>query len=76
MLQTRVLQHEPVNPKVWHDAQTQNIRIPEGGRTRRDTVPEPHPPSVVVRQTKKPADDFDEDEETSLPLSDDDLEPA
>ena len=66
-LSTRMLDRDLKNPKL-HDAKTQIIRAPEG-RRRRDTIPEP--PRRTV--TKKPADDFDEDEETSLPLSDDDL---
>ncbi len=89
-LPTRMLDRAPANPKL-HDAQTQIIMRPEV-RKRRDTIPSPPPaalpatpseappaapPATIERRTKKPpADDFDEDEETSLPLDDDDLEPA
>jgi hypothetical protein len=73
--------------KTLHEAKTQIIRVADAGsRRRRDTVPEPVPsagsdslrsPGVPpAKAHKPPADDFDENEETSLPLNDDDLEPA
>jgi serine/threonine protein kinase len=59
--------------KMLHEAKTQIIRVADAGsRRRRDTVPEVPP----AKTHKPPADDFDENEETSLPLNDDDLEPA
>jgi eukaryotic-like serine/threonine-protein kinase len=58
--------------KQLHEAKTQIIHVADAGaRRRRDTQPEP-----PRQQRKPPSDEFDEDEETSLPLSDDDLEPA
>jgi eukaryotic-like serine/threonine-protein kinase len=75
-LPTRVFDRgSPASPKI-HDAKTQIIQRPTGERRRRDTTPAPPPAMPRVTARKTPSDDFDENEETSLPLSDDDLEPV
>jgi eukaryotic-like serine/threonine-protein kinase len=75
VLRTRMLDPAaPKHPKI-HDAKTQIIRNPDGSRKRRDTQPSP-PPAAARAVKKPPLEDYDEDEETMLPISDDDLEPV
>jgi hypothetical protein len=69
-LETRIKEPPPTGKK-FHDAKTQIIQRPLGERKRRDTTPAP--PPQMPRLPKKPEADYDEDEETMLPLSDDDL---